>query len=134
MNNRISGSINYFDKKSTDLLADVLVPDGANLRNQGFFNIGSVRTKGIEFSIQSDVVKNENLTWNVAFNTTYIDQKITNLGRTVEGFTGYAVGDIKGGSGNKIQINSVGYAPNSFFVYEQLYDANKKTNSRCLCG
>ncbi|KQB43481.1 TonB-linked outer membrane protein, SusC/RagA family [Flavobacterium daejeonense] len=126
LNNRISGSINYFDKKSTDLLADVLVPDGANLRNQGFFNIGSVRTKGIEFSIQSDVVKNENLTWNVAFNTTYIDQKITNLGRTVEGFTGYAVGDIKGGSGNKIQINSVGYAPNSFFVYEQLYDANKK--------
>ncbi len=126
LNNRISGSINYFDKKSTDLLADVLVPDGANLRNQGFFNIGSVRTKGIEFSIQSDVVKNDNLTWNVAFNTTYIDQKITDLGRTVEGFTGYAVGDIKGGSGNKIQINSVGYAPNSFFVYEQLYDANKK--------
>ncbi len=125
-NNRISGSINYFEKKSSDLLADVLVPDGANLRNQGFNNIGNLRTKGVEFSIQSDIVKNDNLTWNLAFNTTYIDQKITNLGQTVEGFTGYAVGDIKGGSGNKIQINSVGYAPNSFFVYEQLYDANKK--------
>ncbi|MEL1241571.1 SusC/RagA family TonB-linked outer membrane protein [Flavobacterium flavipallidum] len=126
LDNRISGSINYFDKKSSDLLADVLVPDGANLRNQGFFNIGSVRTKGLEFSIQSDIVKNDNLTWNLAFNTTYIDQKISNLGQTVEGFTGYAVGDIKGGSGNQIQINSVGFAPNSFLVYEQLYDANKK--------
>lgn len=126
LNNRISGSINYFDKKSSDLLADVLVPDGANLRNQGFNNIGNLRTKGVEFSIQSDIVKNDNLTWNLAFNTTYINQKISNLGKTVEGFTGYAVGDIKGGSGNKIQINSVGYAPNSFFVYEQLYDANKK--------
>jgi len=126
LGNSITGSLNYFEKKSSDLLADVLVPDGANLRNQGFNNIGNLRTKGIEFNIQSDIIKNDNLTWNVAFNTTYIDQKITNLGQTVPGFTGYSVGDIKGGSGNKIQINSVGYAPNSFFVYEQLYDANQK--------
>ncbi|BFM43310.1 TonB-dependent receptor [Flavobacterium sp. CFS9] len=126
-NDRITGTVNYFDKKSSDLLADVLVPDGANLRNQGFNNIGSFETKGVEFSIQSDIVKNDNLTWNVAFNATYLHQKITNLGTTIPGFTGYIVGDnIAGGSGNKILINSVGYAPNSFFVYEQLYDSNKK--------
>ena len=126
-NDRITGSINYFDKKSTDLLADIAVPDGANLRNQGFFNIGSVKTRGVEFSIASDIVKNDNLTWNLAFNTTYIDQKISELGITVPGFQGYLAGDnIAGGNGNKILINSVDYAPNSFFVYEQLYDANKK--------
>lgn len=126
-NDRITGSLNYFDKESTDLLAEIAVPDGANIRNQGFFNIGSVRTKGIEFNIQSDIVKNDNLTWNVAFNTTYIDQKISELGTTVPGFQGYLAGDnIAGGSGNKIQINSVGFTPNSFFVYEQLYDANKR--------
>jgi len=127
LNDRITGSVNYFDKKSSDLLADVLVPDGANLRNQGFNNIGDLRTKGLEFSLQSDVVKNDNLTWNVAVNATYLDQKIESLGQTVEGFQGYEVGDnIKGGNGNKILINTVGSAPNSFFVYEQLYDANKK--------
>ena len=127
LNDRITGTVNYFDKKSSDLLADVVVPDGANIRNQGTYNIGSVRTKGIEFNIQSDIVKNDNLTWNVAFNTTYIDQKITDLGITVPGFQGYLSGDnIAGGAGNKIQVNSVGYAPNSFLVYEQLYDANKK--------
>ncbi len=124
---RITGSINYFNKKSTDLLADIAVPDGANIRNQGFFNIGSVDTKGVEFSIASDIVKTDNLTWNVAFNTTYIHQEIADLGITVPGFQGYLTGDnIAGGNGNKIQINSVGYAPNSFFVYEQLYDANKR--------
>jgi TonB-linked SusC/RagA family outer membrane protein len=125
-NNRITGSINYFDKESTDLLADIAVPDGANLRNQGFFNVGSVRTKGVEFSIESDIVKNENLNWNVAFNTTFIDQKIAGLGITVPSFQGYATGGIAGGAGNNIQINSVGYAPNSFFVYEQLYDADQR--------
>lgn len=126
LNDRITGSINYFDKESSDLLADIAVPDGANIRNQGFFNIGSVRTKGVEFSIQSDIVKNDNLTWNVAFNATYIDQKISELGVTVPGFQGYTTGGIVGGANNNIQINSVGYTPNSFFVYEQLYDANKK--------
>jgi TonB-linked SusC/RagA family outer membrane protein len=126
-NNRVTGSVNYFDKESTDLLADIAVPDGANLRNQGFFNIGSVRTKGVEFSIESDIVKNDNLNWNVAFNTTFIDQKIAGLGITVPGFEGYLAGDnIAGGNGNKVLINSVGYAPNSFFVYEQLYDADKR--------
>ncbi|WP_343613393.1 TonB-dependent receptor [Flavobacterium sp.] len=127
LNDRITGTINYFDKKSTDLLAEVVVPDGANIRNSGTYNIGSLRTKGIEFNIQSDIIKNNNLTWNVAFNTTYIDRKITNLGITVPSFQGYTTGDnIAGGGGNQIQINSVGYTPNSFFVYEQLYDANKK--------
>jgi TonB-linked SusC/RagA family outer membrane protein len=126
-NDRITGSVNYFQKEASDLLADVLVPDGANLRNQGFSNIGSFDTKGVEFSIASDIIKNDNLTWNLAFNATYLNQKISDLGTTVPGFTGYIVGDnIAGGSGNKILINSVGYAPNSFFVYEQLYDANKK--------
>ncbi|WP_348800474.1 SusC/RagA family TonB-linked outer membrane protein [Flavobacterium adhaerens] len=126
-NDRITGTVNYFDKKSSDLLADVAVPDGANIRNQGTYNIGSVRTKGIEFNIQSDIIKNDNLTWNMTFNTSYIDQKIDDLGITVPGFQGYLTGDnIAGGSGNQIQVNSVGYAPRSFLVYEQLYDANKK--------
>ncbi|KAF2515994.1 SusC/RagA family TonB-linked outer membrane protein [Flavobacterium foetidum] len=127
LKDRITGSVNYFDKKSTDLLADVLVPDGANLRNQGFNNIGNLRTKGLEFSLQSDIIKKSDFNWNVAVNATYLDQKIESLGQTVEGFQGYEVGDnIQGGNGNKVLINTVGFAPNSFFVYEQLYDANKK--------
>jgi iron complex outermembrane receptor protein len=63
----------------------------------------------------------------LAFNTTYIDQKVSDLGITVPGFEGYLTGDnLAGGTGNKVLINSVGYAPNSFYVYEQLYDANKR--------
>jgi TonB-linked SusC/RagA family outer membrane protein len=127
LNDRITGTVNYFDKKSSDLLAEVAVPDGANIRNRGFNNIGSVRTKGVEFNIQSDIIKNDKLNWNLAFNATYIDQKISDLGATVPGFQGYMTGDIiAGGTGNQVLINSEGYAPNSFFVFEQLYDANKR--------
>lgn len=127
LNDRITGTVNYFDKKSSDLLAEIAVPDGANIRNRGFNNIGSVRTKGVEFNIQSDIIKNDKLNWNLAFNATYIDQKISDLGATVPGFQGYITGDIiAGGTGNQVLINSEGYAPNSFFVFEQLYDANKR--------
>ena len=127
LNDRITGTLNYFDKKSSDLLADIPVPDGANIRNQGYNNIGSVRTKGVEFNLQSDIVKTDNLNWNVAVNATYIDQKIADLGVTVPGFQGYITGDvIAGGTGNQVLIHSEGFAPNSFFVFEQLYDAKKK--------
>ena len=127
LNDRITGTVNYFDKKSSDLLAEIPVPDGANIRNKGYNNVGSVRTKGVEFNLQSDIIKNDNLTWNVAVNATYIDQKISDLGVSVPGFQGYITGDvIAGGSGNQVLIHSEGYAPNSFFVFEQLYDANKR--------
>lgn len=127
LNDRLTGTLNYFDKKSSDLLAEIPVPDGANIRNQGYSNIGSVRTKGVEFNLQSDIIKNDKLTWNVAVNATYIDQKISDLGTTVPGFQGYITGDvIAGGTGNQVLIHSEGFAPNSFFVFEQLYDANKR--------
>ncbi|MBZ4044694.1 SusC/RagA family TonB-linked outer membrane protein [Flavobacterium hibisci] len=125
--NRINGSLNYFNKKANDLLADIAYPDGANIRNAGFSNVGSVQTDGIEFNLNGDVLKSENLNWNLAFNATYINQEITDLGFTVPGFQGYMTGDnITGGSNNRIKINSVGFNPAAFYVFEQLYDANKK--------
>jgi len=127
LNNRIKGSLNYFNKKATDLLADIAYPDGANLRNSGFSNIGKVTTDGVEFNVNADVVRTNDLNWNLDFNMAYINQEITDLGLTVPGFQGYETGDnIAGGSNNKVKINTVGFNPGSFYVYEQLYDANKK--------
>ncbi|MNS28008.1 Vitamin B12 transporter BtuB [compost metagenome] len=127
LDNKINGSLNYFNKVASDLLADIAYPDGANLRNSGFSNIGSVTTQGIEFNVNVDVLRKDNLNWNVGFNMAYLDQEITDLGATVPGFQGYMTGDnIAGGSNNRIKINTVGFNPSSFYVYEQLYDANKK--------
>ena len=121
-NNLITGSVNYFYKEANDLLARVPYPDGANLRNEGFANIGEVVTKGLEFSIESDIIKTQDWRWNVAYNQTYIDQKVTSLGEQVAGFQGYSTGAITGGSDNQIQITSVDYAQRTFFVLQQLYD------------
>lgn len=119
--NRVIGSVDYFYKKSTDLLSWVSYPDGANLANAGFANIGDFTTKGIEFSIGYDIIKNDNWKWNTNFNMFYNEREITNLVNDNE-----PIGDIDGGGGNKIQIHTMGFAPNTFYVYEQAYGANGK--------
>ena len=118
-NNRVTGSLDLFYKKSTDLLSWVAYPDGANLANAGYANIGDFTTKGVEFSIGYDIIKNEDWKWNANFNVFYNEREITDLVNDNE-----AVGDIDGGGGNKIQIHTMGFAPNSFYVYEQAYGAD----------
>lgn len=117
-NDRLTGAVDVFYKKSDDLLAIVPYPDGANLANTGPRNFGSFTTKGIEFSVAYDVVKNDDFKWNTSFNMFYNEREIKSLVSDVD----LPVGDIDGGGGNKIQVHSLGYAPNTFLVYEQVYD------------
>lgn len=121
-NNRLKGSLDLYQKKSKDLLARVPYPDGANLANEGYANFGDFTSKGVELGINYDVIRTDRFNWNTTFNFTYNDQEITSLANGLDN----PVGDIDGGGGNKIQINSVGYNPNAFYVYQQVYDVHGK--------
>ncbi|RYJ41270.1 SusC/RagA family TonB-linked outer membrane protein [Flavobacterium beibuense] len=121
-NNRLTGSLNFFEKKSEDLLASVPYPDGANLTNQGFRNFGSFTTRGFEFMIDYNIVQSQDFYCNVNFNMFYNDREINDLANGVD----IPTGDIQGGGGNTIQVHSVDYSPFSFYVYEQVYDVNGK--------
>jgi len=127
LNNRITGSIDYFNRKTTKLLNNISQPAGTNFSNEIVANIGDAKSSGVEFNIAADVIKNSDLTWNVAFNATYNTNKITKL--TISNDPNYAgspTGGISGGTGNNIQIQSVGYARNSFYVYQQVYGTDGK--------
>ncbi len=119
-NDRISGSVDVFRKESDDLLSQAPVPDAVNFSNQGFQNIGKFVTEGIEFSINTNIIQNENVNWNLSYNATYINQEIEELafGQDI------IVGGIDGGTGNNIQIQRQGEAPFSFFTFAQVYDSN----------
>lgn len=121
-NSRLTGSVNYFNKESKDLLATVPYPDGSNLTNEGFRNFGNFTTKGLEFSVSYDIIRSDKFNWNANFNMFYNERKITALANGVD----VPTGDIDGGGGNRIQVHSVGFIPNSFYVYEQVYGANGK--------
>ncbi|WP_204344028.1 SusC/RagA family TonB-linked outer membrane protein [Psychroserpens algicola] len=118
-NDRISGSLNVFQKDSEDLLFNAPVPDGSNFSNSIVQNIGNLRIQGIEFTTNVDAVRSEDFNLNFNFNATFLDREITELafGQDV------TTGGIAGGTGNFIQLFREGEAPNSFYVFKQLKDA-----------
>ena len=119
-NDKISGSLNFFQKNSTDLLFTASVADGTNFSNSIIQNIGELQIQGIEFSANTDVVKNDDLGINFNFNATFLNREIKKLalGQDVR------TGGIAGGTGNNIQLLREGEAPNSFSVFKQLYDTS----------
>lgn len=120
--NRVTGAVDYFRKESKDLLSTVPIPAGSNFSNFLTTNVGNLVTKGVEFSINANVLKQKKVNWNVGFNVTYNDIKITNLSKVQDPTAkGVQTGGIAGGTGNTIQIHSVGYRPYSFYVYQQVY-------------
>lgn len=120
--NKVTGTIGAFQKNSTDLLFNAPVADGSNFTNSIVQNIGELEIKGLEFSVNTDLIKGDEINWNVNFNATYLDRKIKKLalGQDV------ATGGISGGTGNTVQLFREGFAPNSFYVYKQLYDTAGK--------
>lgn len=120
---RLSGSLDFYYKKTSDLLLDVNQSSLSNLSNHVITNVGNVENKGVELNINALAVTTKDFTWNVGVNFSYYKNKITKLSFVTDTTSpGYQTGTIGGGTGNQIQINSIGYPVNSFYIYKQVYD------------
>ena len=124
-NNRITGAVDVYYKKTTDLLNNIAQPAGSNFSNEIVANVGDMENKGIEVSLNLQPVKNASLVWDLNLNGTYNENKITNL-TTIPNpnFPGNKYYGISGGTGNTILINSVDMPRAAFYVYKQVYDAS----------
>ena len=124
---KINGSVDGYYRQTTDLLNFIPFPGGSSLSNAGNANVGSMENKGIELSLNSTVVSTDDLNLDLAVNFTYANTEITKL-TTNDGpdYEGVPTGGFNGGVGNTVQRHTVGYSPNSFFVYQQVYDTNGK--------
>ena len=121
LRDRIRGSVDYYYRKTTDLINDASVSAGSNFRNQVKSNIGSLENKGIEASLTVRPVQTKDWQVEVTGNFTYNKNEITEL-------TGEAAmiktGDINAGVGNQCQVHTVGKPASSFYVYQQVYGAD----------
>ena len=129
LNNRITGSIDYYYKKTRDLLAAVYVPSLTNFGNNLVRNVGNMSDEGVDFNINATIVKTHDLTWDLGFNVAYNKFTITNLTVSQDSLAKLVidpVGGISGGTGNTIQLHSIGYSPYTFYVLQQVYDAKGK--------
>lgn len=75
---RLSGSIEYFNRRTTDMLNRFSVP--LSLGYSGYYdNIGDMNNKGVEIDLKYIPVKTRNVTWNIGFNATHYRNKISRL-------------------------------------------------------
>ncbi|MCB0668056.1 MAG: SusC/RagA family TonB-linked outer membrane protein, partial [Saprospiraceae bacterium] len=123
INGRLSGSIDLYQRNTKDLLNRIPVPAGTNLTNFVTTNIGSMENTGIELAFTTKPVLTEKIDWDLGVNLSYNQNEITRLTAIDDPtYEGILTGGIAGGVGSNIQIHSVGFAPRSFYVYEQILD------------
>lgn len=118
-NNRITGSIEYYKRKTTDLLAYVAVPAGSSTTNMLNRNIGSLENYGVEFNIAAKPIVTNDFTWTLSYNVGWNHNEITEL---TTGVSQLKTGGISGGNGNTVQIHAEGHPANSFYLFQQVYD------------
>lgn len=128
LGDRIFGSVDLYRRDTKDLLNRTPVAAGANLSNYLNANIGDLTNKGVEFEFNAIPVQTRDWSWTLGFNATFNETKISRLTTDDEraDYFGITTGDIAGGTGNMVQIHQTGHAPNSFFVYKQVYDTDGK--------
>ena len=123
MNQRLSGSIDWYYRKTTDLLNWTALSALTSFRNAFYKNIGSLRNTGIEFSLNWKAISTTDLLWNIDYNLTYNSNKITELLDKDPTFK-VMTGGI--GINGNVQAHAVGHPANSFYVLQQVYDVNGK--------
>lgn len=127
LDNRITGSVDFYQKKTTDLLNRIPQPAGTNFAATAIVNVGDMENKGVELTLGFNPIKEKDLNWDFNFNATYNKNTITNL--TVvpndPNYAGFPSGTIAGGiGGQNAFINAVGGPKSTFNLFEQAYDAN----------
>ena len=124
LNGRITGTLDYYYRETNDLINTVYIPVGTNFSNMLTSNIGSLRNQGVEFSINAKPIVTNDFLWDLGFNVTWNNNKITKLTGGDDSDYYVATGSISTSTGSTIQAHKVGYTASSFYVYQQVYDEN----------
>ena len=125
-NDRLSGSIDAYLRDTKDLLNSVQVPMGSNFGNKLMTNIGSIRNKGLEFSVSGIPVQTDVWSVQLGFNGTFQETVFTKLNVTEDDNYYIETGTISKGTGGYLSRQMVGYAPYTYYTYKQKYDADGK--------
>lgn len=121
LNGRIGGAIDFYTRKTKDLLASVPTAAGTNFSKTILTNVGNVDSKGIEISLNATPIQTKDWEWNLSYNFTWQNMKVKNLSLTKGGSqTNVKVGPSI--DAYQFQVLSEGYEPYMFYVYHQLYD------------
>jgi TonB-dependent starch-binding outer membrane protein SusC len=124
LRNRISGSIDAYQKKTNDLLLVAQVAPGANFNTEVLANVGNLTNNGVEFTLNTSPIRKKDLSWDLGFNMAYSSVEVTNtINYEVANYQGIATSGV---NDTKVGRLYVGQSPYVFTVSKQVYDASGK--------
>lgn len=126
LQNRITGTLDVYHKKSDDLIAYIPVPVGTNFTSSLTTNVGTMTNKGVELGISAEIISNPEVQWVVGYNITYNKNEITKLDLSGDPNFYLPLGGVGGTTSGTIQAHKVGYQRSAFYVYQQIYDSQGK--------
>lgn len=116
LKNRITASVDVYLKETKDLLNNTRVPLGFNQGSELLLNIGTMENRGVEFALKAIPIQTDNMNWDLNFNFTYNENKITHLNDVSDEGIGLF--------SDATLVNTVGYPRNTFYLYHQVYGTN----------
>ena len=120
LDDRITGYIDFYDRKTEDLLATVPVAAGTNFNKQMLSNVGNIASRGVEMSVNATPIQNKTWQWDISANATYQSTRITNLRlNELAESPNTPAGAIES---HYVQVLSEDCKPYSYYVYKQIYD------------
>lgn len=119
--NRLQGSVDVFQRETSDLLARVPVAPGQALSSSFVKNVGDMESQGIEASLSLDVIRSQDANLSLYGNFAYIDREVIDLKGVPRVGAG---GGLPVGTGVDIGYHAVGHQPYAAWVFRQLYDAD----------
>ena len=102
-NNRLSGSVDFFNRKTSDMLFAFSVPSSLGYSSY-YANVGDMVNRGVEVELNADLIRTKNVLWSFNLNLTHVKNEVTYLApehksTTVEGYKGYIDGSYFVGEG-----------------------------------
>ena len=107
-NSRLSGTLDVYMKKTDDLLILRELPGSAGFGST-YYNQGSLDNKGVEFSVNAQIIEQKDWNWSVSANIGKNTNKITNLGLdpTTFGCLGERIGYYGNSLGDHFGVGNI---------------------------
>ena len=131
-NNRINGSLEFYNKKTTDLIWNYPVSTVIYPFDNIAANVGEITNTGVEFTLNIDAVRTKDFNWMTTLNLAHNKNKVNSLSNEKYQTSTFAQGDprVAGVSANGYTQRIMEGEPlGTFFLYEFAgYDENGKAS------
>ncbi len=128
-NERINGTIEWYDKRTKDMLYTYRVPTPPYLHQDMMANVGDMKNTGVELALNIEAVRTRNFNWTTSLTLAHNKNEITNLSNDVYTTSRIMVGDawVRGGSGRTTHVVEEGYPVGQFYgpKYVRISDDGK---------